>query len=41
MGLCKEKGCNGVLKYLGATVGGTKLYGCLICKRVYYEDKKR
>jgi len=27
--------CKEMCKYLGATVGGAKLYGCSICKGVF------
>lgn len=46
-GLCKGKikmicsNCEKVCKHLGATVGGTQLYGCPECKIVYFENNRR
>lgn len=28
--------CGGTLRYLGATIGGTKLYGCSLCHVAYW-----
>jgi len=36
--ICKK--CHEICKYLGAAVGGTKLYGCPKCGRVYYDPKE-
>ena len=35
--LCPEPKCGGDLIPLGATVGGTRLWGCKSCRRVYWE----
>jgi len=36
---CKR--CHVFCHYIGATVGGTMLYGCPKCGQVYYEPKDR
>jgi len=34
--LCQKRKCNKQCEHLGGTVGGTQLYGCPVCRVVYW-----